>query len=121
MEPTKRRRWNSAKGEEDSKISGKDVQSLELQEPVPSSNAPVPSAKVLTPKSAPPEKVAVTRTAPTRTEAAVNGEGQKTRVGKPTSVFIRSRFSLQFAPMHSFDDICCMKLLLQFALLPHGY
>lgn len=85
LEPTKRRRWNSAKGEEESKTSGKEVQPLELHEPVLSPNAPVPSAKVSTPKSALPEKVAVTRTAPTRTEAAVNGEGQKTRVVPPSA------------------------------------
>lgn len=84
LEPTKRRRWNSGKGEEDSKSSVKDVQPLEVQESAPS----VPSAKVLTPKSAPPEKVAVTRTAPLRTEATVNGEGQKTRTGKSTAVIV---------------------------------
>lgn len=81
LEPTKRRRWNSGKGEEDPKSSVKDVQPLEVQESAPS----VPSAKVLTPKSAPPEKVAVTRTAPTRTEATVNGEGQKTRTVPPSA------------------------------------
>jgi apoptotic chromatin condensation inducer in the nucleus len=81
LEPTKRRRWNSGKGEEDSKSSVKDVQPLEVQESAPS----VPSAKVLTPKSAPPEKVAVTRTAPTRTEATVNGEGHKTRTVPPSA------------------------------------
>lgn len=117
LEPTKRRRWNSSKGEEDSKSAGKDVQPLELQEPVPSSTAPVPSAKVLTPKSAPPEKVAVTRTAPTRTEATVNGESQKTRVGKLISVCARSRVSWQFAPMQLF---VVMKSVLLFTLLPHG-
>ncbi|KAG0559429.1 hypothetical protein KC19_10G104000 [Ceratodon purpureus] len=85
LEPTKRRRWNSAKGEGDSKGPGKDVPPLELQEPVPSLNAPAPSARVQTPKSAPPEKVAVTRTAPTRVETTVNGENQKTRVVPPTA------------------------------------
>ena len=85
MEPIKRRRWNSTKGEGDSRGSAKYVQPLEIQEPVSSSNVPHPSAKVQTPKSAPPEKVAVTRTV-TRTEATVNGESQKSRVGKLPSV-----------------------------------
>lgn len=108
MEPTKRRRWNSAKDEGDSRGPEKDVQPLELQEPVPSANAPVPSAKVQTPKSAPPEKVAITRTAPTRAEATVNGESRKTRVGKlPSVLCVRSMFSSQFALMHKLDDICC--------------
>jgi apoptotic chromatin condensation inducer in the nucleus len=108
LEPTKRRRWNSAKDEGDSRGPEKDVQPLELQEPVPSANAPVPSAKVQTPKSAPPEKVAITRTAPTRAEATVTGESQKTRVGKLSSVLcVRSMFSSKFALMHKLDDICC--------------
>lgn len=115
LEPTKRRRWNSAKGEEDSKSVVKDIQPLELQEPVPSSNAPVQSAKILTPKSAPPEKVAVTRTAPTRTEATVNGEGQKTRVGK------RLQFVSAVCTQCTYLMIfVVMKLLLFVTLMPHG-
>lgn len=83
MEPTKRRRWNSAKGEGDPRGLDKEVKPFESQEPVPSSVAIAPpSAKVQTPKSAPPEKVAITRTAPTRAESTVNEENQKTRVGK---------------------------------------
>ncbi len=113
MEPTKRRRWNSAKGEGDCRRLGK-----ELQEPVPFSNAPVPSAKVQTPKSAPPEKVAVTRIAPTRAEAAVNGESQQTRVGKLHPVLcVGACFVYSLHPCMTL----VMELLFSFTLLGHGY
>lgn len=84
MDATKRRRWNSAKG--DNNVSGKETQPLEVQEAAPPSNAPVPSAAALTPKSIPSEKVAITRAPPTRTETSGNGDNRKTRVGKPISL-----------------------------------
>ncbi|XP_024383667.1 uncharacterized protein [Physcomitrium patens] len=89
-EPTKRRRWNSTKGDGDGKGPGKEIQPLELLEStsrdaVISPNAPVSSAAALTPKSIPSDKLAVTRTAPVRMEASGNGESQKTRVVPPSA------------------------------------
>lgn len=83
LDATKRRRWNSAKG--DNNVSGKETQPLEVQEAAPPSNAPVPSAAALTPKSIPSEKVAITRAPPTRTETSGNGDNRKTRVVPPSA------------------------------------
>jgi hypothetical protein len=64
--------------------AGTEVPPSDPKEEVPSSNPPVLAPPTsTTPKVAPaPEKVAITRATPSRTEGVVNGEVPKTRVGK---------------------------------------
>lgn len=96
QEPTKRRRWNTGAGEIDGKApskiatteAGTEVPSSDPKEELPSSNPQVSAPPTsTTPKVAPaPEKVAITRATPSRTEGVVNGEVQKARVGKHNKI-----------------------------------
>lgn len=117
QEPTKRRRWNTGVGEIDAKApariatteAGTEVPSSDPKEELPSSIPPVSAPPTsTTPKVAPaPEKVAITRATPSRTEGVVNGEVQKARVGKHNTISLLTT---------SFKQIEQISMLIVFAV-----